>query len=178
MPDIHFSFRTTRDQSTNPTQVLSCTCTPPQWLALSSVAPLRRLGRPCRLNEAPRIYPRPFSISRPDGAFVRLARDQASERHCHIARKFRLQGLATLLTASAFRPTGAFLSSPRSWALPSRAFFRSRGRSKVSRRPSALTLSCQTARLGTGASAVHARETSGTLQLPHPFRAGVGTMPS
>jgi anti-sigma factor ChrR (cupin superfamily) len=27
-----FEVRTTRDQSTNPTQVLSCTCTPPQWL--------------------------------------------------------------------------------------------------------------------------------------------------
>jgi len=173
-----FGFRTTRDQSTNPAQVLSCTCTPPQWLALSFVAPGRRLGRPCRRTEAPRILPRPFSMSRPESPFVRLARDQASERLCQATRKLRLQGLATLLAASAFRPTGAYFSPPRSWASLSRAFFRSRGRSKVSRGSPALTLPCQTARLGTGASAVYARETSGALQPSRPVRAGVGTMPS
>jgi anti-sigma factor ChrR (cupin superfamily) len=34
-----FRFRTTRDQSTDPTHVLSCTCAPPQRLAPTLVTP-------------------------------------------------------------------------------------------------------------------------------------------
>jgi hypothetical protein len=57
-----FGFRTTGDLSTNPPQVLSCTCAPPQWRTLPRVASRWRLGRPCLVGEAPRIGPRPFSM--------------------------------------------------------------------------------------------------------------------
>jgi len=121
-----FRFRTTWDQSTDPTHVLSCTCAPPQWLAPTLVVPRKRRGRPCPHRETPRMHPRPFSIPGPRNPFVRWARDPASRRSCRTVRKSRLQGLATLLAASAPRPTEACFSSPRSWASLFRAFFRPR----------------------------------------------------
>jgi hypothetical protein len=42
-----FEIRTTQGLSTNPALVLSRTCTPPQGLALTIVAHLRKRGRPC-----------------------------------------------------------------------------------------------------------------------------------
>jgi len=68
-----FRFRTTRDQSTDPTHVLSCTCAPPQWLAPTRVTLRQRLGRPCPRRKVPRMYPRPFSIPRPRNPFLRPA---------------------------------------------------------------------------------------------------------
>jgi hypothetical protein len=94
-----FGSRTTRNQSTNPAQVLSCTCTPPQWLALPLVAPPKRLGRPCLFSEAPRFGPRPFSVSKQESPFLRLACDQTFERLYRAARKSRLRGLATPMAA-------------------------------------------------------------------------------
>jgi hypothetical protein len=173
-----FRFRTTRDQSTDPTHVLSCTCTPPQWLTPTLVAPRKRLGRPRLCRETPRMHPRPFSIPGSRNPFSHLARDQASERYCLAVRKSRLQGLATLLAASAPRPTEACFSFPRSWASLSRASFRARGRTPVSRVLSALALSCQTEWPDTGTPAVLAREISGTHQLSHPLRVRTGTVPS
>jgi hypothetical protein len=164
-----FGFRTTRNQSTNPAQVLSCTCTPPQWLALPLVAPSERRGRPCLLHEAPRFGPRPFSMSKQKSPFLRLACGQTSERRYRAARKSRLQGLATLLAASALLPSGTCFSSPRSWASPFRALFRLGGRSGVSLGPSALALSCQTVRPDTGASAACAHRASGTTGSPTLF---------
>jgi hypothetical protein len=82
-----------------PTQVLSCACAPPQWLSLSRVAPFRRLSRPCHRHKAPRIGPRPFSISKQKNPFSRPAFGRASNRRCHTDWKSRLQGLATLLAA-------------------------------------------------------------------------------
>jgi hypothetical protein len=164
-----FRSRTTRNQSTNPAQVLSCTCTPPQWLTLPLVAPPRRLGRPCLPREAPRFGPRPFSMSKQENPFLRLACGQTSERRCRAARKSRLQGLATLLAASALLPSGTYFSSPRSWAWLFRALFRLSGRFGVSLEPSALALSRQTARPDTGASAASAHFASGTTGSPTLF---------
>jgi hypothetical protein len=164
-----FGFRTTRNQSTNPAQVLSCTCTPPQWLALPLVASPERLGRPCLLREAPRFSPRPFSMSKQENPFLRLARDQTFERRYRATRKSRLQGLATLLAVSALSPSGTYFSSPRSWASLSRAFFRLGGRFGVSLEPSAPALSCQTVRPDTGASAASAHRASGTTGSPTLF---------
>jgi len=172
-----YGFRTTRDQSTNPTHVLSCTSAPPQWMALPLVALPGRRGRPCLPSQAPRIDPRPFSITRSKNPFLRLAFDQAFGRLCLAARRPRLQCLATLLTVSALRPSEACFSSPRSWASLFKAYFRFRGRHPVSRMSSAPALSCQTARLGTGAPAASAREISGTPRLPTFFRWEWGPCP-
>jgi hypothetical protein len=173
-----FRFRTTRDQSTDPTHVLSCPYAPPQWLAPTLVAPHVRPGRPCPPHETPRMHPRPFSIPGPGNPFLRPAFDRAFDRPCRTDRKSRLQGLATLLAASAPRPTEACFSFPRSWASLSRALVRSRDRFPVSRKPSAPALSCQTVRPDTGASAVYVRDISGTHRLSHPFRVKAGTLPS
>jgi hypothetical protein len=97
---------------------------------------------------------------------------------CRAVRKSRLQGLATLLAASAPRPTEACFSFPRSWASLYKALVRSRDRFPVSRKPSAPALSCQTVRPDTGASAVYVRDISGTHRLSHPFRVKAGTLPS
>jgi hypothetical protein len=172
-----FRFRTTRDQSTDPTQVLSCTYAPPQWLALPRVTPPERLGRPFLLREVPRVAPRPFSVSKQTSPFLRLAFGQVSEQLRHAARKSRLQGLATLLTASAHPPSGTLFSSPRSWASPFRASFRLHGRHGVSPGPSAPTLLCQTLRPGTGAPAAYAREASGYPRSPALFGREWGPCP-
>jgi len=172
-----FRFRTTRDQSTDPTHVLSCACTPPQRLAPPLVAPFRRRGRPCLPNEAPRVGPQPFSISGSRNPSLRTTSGHASERRCRAIRKPRLQGLATLLTASAPAPSGACFSPPRSWASLFKALFRSRSRPRVSPEPSAPALSCQTPRPGHGAPAVSAHGTSGTPRSPPFFRKEWGPCP-
>jgi len=164
-----FRFRTTWDQSTDPMHVLSCTCAPPQWLAPPLVTPRERLGRPCLQREVPRILPRPFSIPRPENPFLRWARAPAFERPCRTARKSRLQGLATLLAASVLQPTEACFSSPRSWASLFKASLRSRGRTPVSRNPSAPALSRQTDRPDAGAPAALARGLSGSPSSPTLF---------
>jgi hypothetical protein len=122
-----FGSRTTWGQSTDPAQVLSCACAPPQWLAPSLVVPQWGRGRPCLLCGTPRIGPRPFSISGSKDPFVRPACDRAFERPCLAVRRPRLQGLATLLAVSALPSSGACFSSQRSWASLFRAFFRYRG---------------------------------------------------
>jgi hypothetical protein len=111
-------FRTTRGLSTNPAHVLSCTCAPPQWHALTLVAFRKRQSRPGLSRNAPRIGPRPFSMSKQKSPFVRLTFGQTSGRRCHTAWKPRLQGLATLLAASALSPTGTF-SAPHAHGLRS-----------------------------------------------------------
>jgi len=172
-----FRFRTTRNQSTDPAHVLSCACAPPQRLAPPLVVPSRRLGRPCLPNETPRVGPQPFSICRSRSPFLRTTSGHASERRCHALRKSRLQGLATLLTVSAPASSGTCFSPLRSWASPFRAFFRSRGRFRVSPKTSALALACQTPRPDTGAPAVSARGTSGTPRSPSFFRKEWGPCP-
>jgi hypothetical protein len=172
-----FRFRTTRNQSTDPAHVLSCAYAPPQRLAPPLVAPSGRLGRPCLPDEAPRVGPQPFSISGSRNPSARTTSGRASERRCRAIRKSRLQGLATLLAASAPVPSGACFSPPRSWASLFRAFFRSRSRSQVSPGPAAPALSCQTPRPGTGAPAVFAHRTSGTPRSPTFFRKEWGPCP-
>jgi hypothetical protein len=97
-----FEIRTTQGLSTNPALVLSRTCTPPQWLALTIVAHLRKRGRPCLPTKAPRVIPRPFSMSKQENPFCHWALDPAFEKRCRAFRKSRPQGLATLTAASAF----------------------------------------------------------------------------
>jgi len=172
-----FRFRTTWDQSTNPTQVLSCTYAPPQWLAPSLVAPTERIGRPFLLHGAPRIAPRPFSMTGQKNPFLRSARDQTFGRLYRTTREPRLQGLATLLAVSAPLPSGTCFSPPRSWASLFRAFLRLRGGSQVSPEPSALTLCCQTLRPGTGAPAASAHQTSRSPCFSTLFRWKWGPCP-
>jgi hypothetical protein len=97
-----FETRTTKGLSTNPPLVLSRTCTPPQWLALTIVAHLERRGRPCLPTKAPRVMPRPFSVSKRENPSFHWALDPAFEKRCRAFRKPRPQGLATLSAASAF----------------------------------------------------------------------------
>jgi hypothetical protein len=155
-----FRTRTARDQSTDPSLVLSCTSVPPQWLSPKLVAFYKKLGRPCLPQKTPRFSPRPFSVSKQDSPFFRRA------------RALRLKGIATPFKSPALRawlpsrrrkpscPREHSFSPPRSWASPSRALFRSRGALKISRKCSALAFPCQTLRPDTDASAVFAHETS------------------
>jgi hypothetical protein len=86
-----FGLRTARDQSTDPSLVLSCPCTPPQWLAPKLVAPPGRLGRPCLQREAPRSTSQPFSMHGPRNPFF------------HPATAGRLEGFAVPSKSPALR---------------------------------------------------------------------------
>jgi hypothetical protein len=87
-------------------------------------------------------------------------RSRTFERLCRAFQKPHPQGLATLSVASALLPSEASFSSPRSWASLFRAFLQPPGPTVVSHGRSAPTLSCQTHRLGNGASAASAHEAS------------------
>jgi len=125
-----------------------------------------RSGRPCLVPEVPRIDPMPFSIPGSKNPSFRRACGPASERSCLSVRKSRLQGLATLLTASVLRPTEACFSFPRSWAFLFKAFIRIHGTAPVSQDTSARALSRQTERPDAGAPAAFSRGLSGSPSSP------------
>jgi hypothetical protein len=155
-----FKIRTARDQSTNPSLVLSCTSAPPQWLTLKFVTSCKKRGRPCLLPEAPRFTLRPFSISKPSRPFCRPAH---ARRLKDMAVSSKSAALRVWLPSRRFQPLSPrepFFSSPRSWALPFRALFRSRGPLMISQECSVLAFSCQTRQPGSDASTASAHETS------------------
>jgi hypothetical protein len=140
-----FSTRTVRDQSTDPSLVLSCTSAPPQWLSPKLVASYKKLGRPCLLQKAPRFSLRPFSISKPNSPFF------PGSRRClkDTAISSRSPALRVWLPSRRCQPSSpreCSFNSPRSWALPSRAFFRPCGPLKISQECSVPAFSYQTLR--------------------------------
>jgi len=155
-----FRTRTARDQSTNPSLVLSCTSAPPQWLSPKLCASHKKLGRPCLLQEAPRFSPRPFSISKQDNPFFHRTRARRLEDNATSSKSPALRVWLPSRRCKPSCPREFSFNSPRSWASPSRALFRSRGAFKISQKCSALTFLCQTLWPGTDASAVPAHETS------------------
>jgi hypothetical protein len=127
-----FRIRTARDQSTNPSLVLSCTSAPPQWLTPKLVAPHRKLGRRCLRYEAPRFSPWPFSISKRKSPFFHPARAGRLEEVTVSSKSTTLRVWLPSRRRKPFRPREPSFSSPHSWALPFRAFFRPCGSFGVS----------------------------------------------
>jgi hypothetical protein len=155
-----FKTRTSRALSTGPSHVLSCTCTPPQWLAPNRVAPHGKLCRRRLPLKAPRFSLRPVSMSK--------LRRPSCRQDC----SWRLRSFAVLSRSPALRvwlpsrrcqqplPSGMFFNSPRSWASLFRASLRPRDADMVSHACSALTLFCQAFRPDSGAPTAFVRRAS------------------
>lgn len=136
-----------------PTQVLSCTYAPPQWRSLTRVASFKRPSRPCLLDEAPRIIPRPFSIIQKEEPFFFTWLSPSVQTALPHCLKVPSSGFGYPLDGVSTSNLGSFLNSPCSWASLSRALFQPRSRFCVSAETSARAFSIQTDRLGSDAPA-------------------------
>jgi hypothetical protein len=168
-----FRTQNAQDQSTNPSLVLSCTSAPPQWLSPKLVASHRKLGRTCLLHEAPCFSPRPFSISKRENPFFRLAHARRLEGVAVPSKSPALRVWLPSRRHQSPRPRERSFSPPHSWASPFRAFFRPHGPFKISQERPAPALCYQTLRPGMNASAAFAHEASCTSCPPRFLRRWV-----